>query len=35
MQDQEAIKACSPDAAQKALVSWHVLVEPETAFEAR
>jgi hypothetical protein len=35
MQDQEVIMACSPDPAQKALVIWHVLVEPDTAFEAR
>jgi hypothetical protein len=34
MQDQEVIKACSPDAAQTTLVIWHVLVEPDTAFEA-
>jgi hypothetical protein len=33
-QNQEVIKACSPDAAQKALVIWHLLVEPDTAFEA-
>jgi hypothetical protein len=34
MEDQEVIKAFSPDAAQKALVIWHLLVEPDTAFEA-
>jgi hypothetical protein len=34
MQDQEVIKAFSPHAAQKALVIWHLLVEPDTAFEA-
>jgi hypothetical protein len=34
MQDQEMIKACSPDAAQKALVIWHLGVSPDTAFEA-
>ena len=33
-QNQEVIKACSPDAAQKALVIWHLLVEPDTAFDA-
>ena len=34
MQDQEVIKAFSPDASGKNVHRRHLLVEPETAFEA-